>query len=313
VDSLAVALLLSVVDKATAPLRVVGKALDAVAKSGEGLKKAGEGMRIARENVDDFTGRMKAGLEAVLAPAADVETALNKLAADSGPAMANVATTLDHVRASALAWSSVHANSAASYIAETNAMMKVTNNEAAAIKGAEVALRVSTGTSKDAAGVAETLGIVYGQMGDKSKDAGAEFARLGDILTRAHQTFAGIDIASSPTRSRTRCPLRRPRASPSSKSSWCSGSSMQAGIKGGEAGASFAAVLDLDARVEGARLLCREDVGRRHRPRRRRSRAIEKKFGSLKTMTPEMTAKMQAAFGPEAFKAMAALSGRRAR
>lgn len=308
-SSLTFAMVLSAVDKATAPLRAVAKSMDAVKKAGEGLGKAGASLRVARENVDNFTERMKAGLESITAPALEVDNALGELSRDVGPRLTNVSATLDNVKKSAVAWQDAHLGSAQEFIALSKSYFQAGLTEAQAIKATEAALRASTATGKDASAITSTLTILYKQMGDQTKDAGEEFGRLGDVLTRANQVFVGMDVAALAD------PLKD--ALPAAKASKVGieqvvavlGQLNVAGIKGGEAGASFAAVLqsmsaaseklgfDVKKTSDGQLDLVGTLAG------------IEQKYGKLKDVTPEVAAKLQEAFGPAAFKAIAALSG----
>lgn len=301
-------LFISAVDKASAVLKGTVAAFGAVAKAGEGLRKAGAAMRIARENVDDFTGRAMAGLQSVLVPAQGVEDALARLAVTAGPALGDVDDALGKMRESALAWSSTHVQSSATYIDTANEMMKAGLGTAAAIQATEAALRVSTATGRESSAIGETLAIVYGQMGDKSADAGAEFARLGDVLARAQQTFSGIDVAALSD------PLKD--AIPSAKAAGLSveqvvaviGQLNAAGIKGGESGAAFAGVLDSLTAASGKLGFAVERTATGGVDLVRTLAGVEAKFGDVSKMTPEMAAQFQEAFGG-GFKAVSALLG----
>lgn len=303
------ALVLSAVDKATAPLRAVAKSMDSVKKAGEALSKAGAAMRVARENVDDFTGRMKSGLESVIAPALQVDTALGELQRDVGPKLANVGATLDDVKKSAVAWQNAHLGSAEQFISVSKAYFQAGLSESQAIKATEAALRAATATGKDAGAITSTLTLLYTQMGDKTKDAGAEFGHLSDVLTRANQTFIGMDVAALADPLKDALPAAKASKVQVEQVVAVLGQLNAAGIRGGEAGASFAAVLqsmsaasqklgfEVKKTSDGQLDLVGTLAG------------IEQKYGKLKDVTPEVAAQLQDAFGPAAFKAIAALSG----
>lgn len=307
-NSLKFSLAISAVDKASSVLKGVVGAFGAVAKAGEGLKKAGETMRIARENVDDFTGRMKAGLQSVLAPAQTVEDALARLAASRGPDIEDLEQTLAQARTGALEWSRAHTQSAATYVDAMAAAMSAGFDGASAIAGTETALRVATATGSDATAVATTLGQVYTQMGDRSADAAVEVARLGDMLVRAAQ-HANANVAAMATPMKAAAPAAKAAGVPLEQLVATLGSLSAAGIEGGAAGSSLAAMLrGLDGASQqlGFSIARSADGGI---DLVATLAALEEQFGSVDRMAPELAAQLEEAFGPAAFMAINALLG----
>lgn len=299
-------IIISAVDKSTAVLKTVQSGLAAVGKAGESLKKVGESMRVARENVDDFTGRLRDGIASVMAPAAGVDDALAKIAARD--ALSPVKTDLAELKAASLAWSSAHKQGADLYIGTVDQMLVAGLDQAAATKAGQVALATALATQRDSAAMTETLTVLYGQMGNKTADAAVEFGRLGDMLTRAQQVFVGIDVSALADPMKDALPAAKAYRVSVGETIAVLGQLNAAGIKGGEAGAGFAAVLDA---LGGASKALGFDVIKAADGSTdliATLQGVEAKFGRIDQMTPEMAAKFQTAFGG-GYKAVSSLLG----
>lgn len=302
-------LVISAIDKASSVLKGVVGAFGAVTKAGDAMGKAAAGLRVARENIDDFSGRVRGGLRSILAPSQEVEAALMRLAVIVPPALGDVNAVLDRTRASALAWQSAHVQSAAAYVDTSHAMVVAGLSEASAISATETALRVATGTSSEASGVAETLAIAYAQMGDHTRDAGAEMARLGDVLTRVKQVFPQVDVAALSDPMKDAVPAAKLARVNFEQLTTVLGALNAAGIKGGESGAAVADMMkNLTPAINGLGFQVAKTadgnvnlIGT--------LQGLEHRFGPIAQMAPDMRAKLEAAFGPAAFKALTMLSG----
>ena len=315
-SQLALSLLVSVSDKASSVLKAITggfgdskKAVESFASSGAKLKQWGADLRVARENVDDLTSRARAGLESILKPAAEVDDAIANMTASVGPDLEDMAGTIDHVKQASIAWSSQHKQSAAVYISTTTQMMQLGFNEAEALKATEAALRLSTGAHAEAAGATKTLTLLYSQMGDKTKDVGSEMSRMSDVLVRAKQLFPNIDVAALSDPLKDAVPAAKAAKVPVEQLVAVLGEFNKAGLQGGDGGAKFGAILQS---LDGASKQLGFTVQKTSNggvDLVATLAALEKQVGDVNHITPEMSAKLQAAFGPEASKAVITLLG----
>lgn len=307
-STLTFGLLLSVIDKATAPLRTIGKGFDGLKESSERLQKAAEGFRVARENVDDFTNRAKAGLQSIMAPAIELEDQLADLGQSIKPSTGTATEALERVQKAAVEWSSAHKHSAVEFVAATKLMTAAHLDEAKAIAGAQTALRLATATHEDAAGVANTLAVVYGQMGDKTKDATAELSRLGDVLARAKQLFPQIKVGDLTDPLKDAIPAAQAAGVSVEQLIATIGTLNAAGVKGGEAGAGLANVMRTMTTASTSLGFAIKKTASGGTDLVGTLAGIEKKFGKVSDMPPATRAAFEKAFGGD-FKTLAMILG----
>ncbi|MCP5230650.1 MAG: phage tail tape measure protein [Zoogloeaceae bacterium] len=110
----------------------------------------------------------------------------------SMPDMTDAAT--QRMTAAARAWAREHSNSVEEFLGASYQMLSAGLNEQAAIAATQTGLTVATATMGDHVAVANLLAVAYNNMGDKTRPVGEEITRLGDILTRAQQTFQISDM-----------------------------------------------------------------------------------------------------------------------
>jgi len=302
-------MVLSVIDKATSPLKGITSAFAAVGEAGKKLTGVGESLRAARENVADFTERLKGGLHELAQPAIEVETSLARLGTVMRPFEGDVSESLGRVRAAALDWQKTHVGSAAAYVAATQKMIGAGLDEAHAISGAAVAMQVANATLSDATAIAHSLGAVYSQLGDKTRPAADELARLGDVMTRAQQVFQMENLGGLPDALKEVAPAAtRYRVSIEQLVTGL-GALEGAGIKGGEGGKALAEILSA---LEGASSALGFEIARTADggvDLVSTLGALERQIGNVRDMTPAAAAAMQQAFGPGASLALQHLLG----
>lgn len=292
-------LLLSVIDRASAPLRGIGAAFTAVGNAGKRLSELGADLRVARENVADFAQRGESALRSIISPTHDVEAALVSLK----PAIANVSSdvgkSLANVRADAIKWSNEHSQSAAEYIAVTTRMLQAGRTESEALRGTSIGLRVAAGATTSALGAANTLAIVYDQLGNKTADWGTELGHIGDVLVRAKQIYGdGFDVGGLSDPLKDAAGAARDARVPIEQVIGIIGTFNKSGVLGGEAGAATKNVIEgIQAASSGLGFALQRtadgglDLGRT-------LSGITTQFGDLKSLSPEMLGKFQQAFGP---------------
>ena len=307
-STLKLSLILTTVDKATSGLRTVAGAMGKVAAAGEKMKKVAESARIARENVDDFTSRAIAGLQSVLAPAAEVGTAMTELWLTMDPATRS-AEQLEAVRQASVDWSMSHVQSAAEFTRATKVMTAESYSQADALAATSAAMRFSTATQTDAGASTKGLVTLYKQFGDTTKGVGEEYTHLSDVLTSAGQAFQNLNVAEIFDPLKDAAPAAKVAGVSIEQLVTVIGQLNAVGIQGGEAGMGFVNVLNsmpvaadkLGFSIAKTASGGTDLIGT--------LRNIEAKFGDVKSMTPETSAALQAAFGPDGFKGLSFMLG----
>lgn len=308
-STLKLALVLSAVDKATAPLRAVSASMQKVTDAGAKLTEASQKFHDARENIEDFTERAKSALTSILAPAADVDAAFARLTVATAASAGHTAESLAAVRTAAIEWSTTHTQSAADFIAATQTMIQSGLSQADAIQATNAALRLATATGGEAAATATNLATVFKQVGDPTRDASSQIAALSDVLARAQQSFVGFDVSTLADPLKDAAPAAKAAKVSTEQLVAVLGQLSVAGIRGGESGAVFANVLNsLPAAADklGFAVARTADGGT---DLVATLAAIQAKFGDVQHMTPETAAAMQEAFGPDGFKGLSAILG----
>lgn len=176
-------------DRAGQVLATMAGKLEGLSAYGARLEKVGEGVKDARENIDAFLGKVNESIDDIKAAAAEVDEAYARLRVGSGQLAGVTSADLERARTAALNWSGAHTQSAAEYIAATNQVLAAGLRRTDVETATAAAMRTAAGIQGEAGTTATTLAAIYAQVGDKSKDVGAEFGRLGDQLTRLKQLF----------------------------------------------------------------------------------------------------------------------------
>lgn len=292
------AMLLSVIDKATAPLKAVRAAFAATSAAGESLGKLSQSLHDSRENVQDFADRGQAALQQLIEPAAAVERALLDLSPVATLAGGNAAETMRTVQSAADAYSRAHSANAAEYISVTTQMMRAGQANAAAIQTTATAMRLASATTSEAKGAATSLNVLYEAAGDKTADLGTEYNRLADILTRTKQVYGdafNVGELADPLKDATAA--ARDAKVPIEQIVGALGALGAAGIVGGEGGMGVTNVitgLQTAAKPLGIELAKSANGGL---DLVKSLQAVTAKYGDIKKASPETLATMQAAFG----------------
>jgi len=292
------ALLLSVIDKASAPLKAVKLAFASTAEASAKLQSLSQSMHDSRENIQDFADRGRAALASLIAPAAQVQEALLELSPVAAMMGSDAAATLQQVQAAAQAYSQQHAASAAEYVRVTTDMMRAGQSQAQAIQGTAIALQLATATSSEAKGAASALNVLYQAAGDKTADWSSELGRLADVLTRTRQVYGdSFSVAELSDPLKDAAAAARDARVPVTQLVGALGAFGAAGIKGGEGGMAVAnAITGMQAAAKplGVELVRTADGGL---DLLASLQAVTAKYGDLKAASPATLAAMQQAFG----------------
>jgi TP901 family phage tail tape measure protein len=292
------AMLLSVIDKATAPLKAVRAAFAGAAAAGESLGKLSQSLHDSRENIQDFADRGTAALQSLIEPASQVEQALLALRPVAEMAGGDSVATLQAVQQASDAYSRAHTANAADYIAVSTQMMRADKGVADAITATNVAMRLATSATTEAKGAATTLNVLYDSAGNKAADYGTELGHLADILTRTKQVYGdafNVGELSDPLKDATAA--ARDAKVPVEQIVGALGALGAAGILGGEGGAAVANVitgLQAAAKPLGFELQKTATGGLDVLAT---LKAVVAKYGDLRSASPEALAAMQTAFG----------------
>lgn len=143
----------------------------------------------------------------------------------------------------ARAWGRTHSQSAEEFLATTYIMAGAGLDAQQAIAGTGMAIKVAAATMGSATDAANLLSIMYNNVGDKTRDVGAEMQRLGDLVTQTQGIFQIADFAqlkggltyALPAGLRFRVELEQVMAT--------LGQLNNAGLQGEQAGTAFEAMM----------------------------------------------------------------------
>lgn len=303
-------MMLTVVDKATAPLRAVRSAFAGVSEAGKKLQALSQTLHDARENVQDFAQRGQAALQSIIAPSNDVSESLAKVQTVVTPLSGTMTDALGRIKGAATDWAATHRDSASSFVDTTYMMISAGLDEAKAVAATSTAMRVARATMGDATVAANLIGGAYNTMGDKTQDAASELARLGDVVTKTQQTFQFADMAQLAEGLKNATATALQTGVSFEQLNTVVGQLNSSQLQGAMAGTSLKAAManmqrastDVGfamARTSTGGLDLIGTIGN-----------IEKKYGSLAGMSPELVQSFRTAFGDEGWTAISLMIGK---
>jgi TP901 family phage tail tape measure protein len=143
----------------------------------------------------------------------------------------------------ALDWSKKHLDAVDVYLAANTQMASAGLNSVQAIAGTEAALSAARANMGDVGESTELLATLYNNMGDKANDAGAEMAKLADVLTVTMQAFQIKDLNTLGEGLKYAVPSALQFRLSIQEVNTVIGMLNTSGLKGGQAGTSFAAAM----------------------------------------------------------------------
>jgi TP901 family phage tail tape measure protein len=303
-------MVLSVIDRATAPLRQVKESLGGVSGAADKLKGAGQSMVMTGGLMSGAAGQIMGGLESIIAPASDIEEALAKVATVVTPLEGTVVDAMGRIKKAAIDHSLAHRDSAASFIDTTYAMISAGLDEAQAIEATSTAMAVARATMGDAGKAAALVAGLYNNVGDKTRNVGDEMARLGDVVTKTQQTFQFADLNQLNEGLKYGIPQALGFGIAIEDLHTVIGTLNNAQIVGSQAGTSFAATMRSmnKASADMGFQIARNEKGGVDFIGTIRN--IEKQFGSLDQMTEEVKEGFAGAFGSEAWAGLSLMIGK---
>ena len=236
----------SVVDKMSGPVkRMAGTVLkyQAMMNKAEGWKKSGMIIGTEAAVINETAEKMKNSFLSLVAPAARVEDAVAKLSTVTTPAFGSMRDALAASKNAALDWSKKHLDAVDVYLAANTQMASAGLNSVQAIAGTEAALSAARANMGDVGESTELLATLYNNMGDKAGDAGQEMTKLADVLTVTMQAFQIKDLNTLGEGLKYAVPSALQFKLSIQEVNTVIGMLNNSGLKGGQAGTSFAAAM----------------------------------------------------------------------
>lgn len=182
---LALGVVVQLTDKFSGPLGEAIKRTESLSKTANKLIGIGVGMNAAALATSGFSAHLRGNLMGL----ADSVIALDDAAAKirSMPGISEEA--VQRVVAAGRKWSQSHTDTAEEYVDTSYMMLSAGLNEVQALAATAKALAIAKATIGAGQETADLLAVAYNNMGDKSRDAGQEIGRMGDVLTKTQQIF----------------------------------------------------------------------------------------------------------------------------
>ncbi len=182
---LALGVVIRLTDQFSGPLGEAIKRTENLSKTANKLIGLGVGMNVAALATSGLSASMRGNLMGL----ADSVIALDDAAAKirSMPGVSEEA--VQRMVVAGRMWSQAHTDTAEEYVDTSYMMLSAGLNEVQALAATAKALAIAKATMGNGQETADLLAISYNNMGDKSRDAGQEIGRMGDILTKTQQIF----------------------------------------------------------------------------------------------------------------------------
>jgi len=304
------AIVVSAVDRATSVLNGVKGAINSTSAAGEKMQKWGQQATAAGALVTAASQQIMSGFQSIIQPANDVEDSLAKVHSVLTPMSGTMTDALGRMQSAAVDWSTVHKDAASKFLDTTYMMISAGLNETASIEATRTAMLVAKATMGESTDAANLIGGAYNTIGNKAKPAAAELTRLGDVVTKTQQLFqfANFNQLSEGLKNSTAGALATGLSFEQLNTVIGTLNSNQ--LQGAEAGTSLKAAMlnmskastslkfDIAKTSEGGL----DFIGTLAN--------IEKKYGSLKAMSPKVQEAFRTAFGDEGNTAISLLLGK---
>jgi TP901 family phage tail tape measure protein len=308
------AVFLTAIDHLSGPLRTVGRALadvDKMAQKADGMIRWGKGAAAAGLGAAYVSDRIAGTISPIVRQAMAVEDAAAIVSTVIPATAGTVAQATERTALAAREWSRMHMDSQAEFLRTTYQMLSAGLSEKEAIAATERAMIVARATMGNSFELAQLLGAVYNNLGDKQTDAAREMERIGDIVGNVQRVFQFPNMApfieGMKHASKTAVMYRIDLADVATVLGQLNSSS----ITGSMAGTAFTAMIfkmqEASRKLHFAIARTKDGgidfIGTLAN--------MEKRFGSLDKLSPRMQQKLQDVFGIEG-SAIAVLLGKSA-
>lgn len=265
-----------------------------------------------------YRERIQAALSAPSEMAADLESALAAASTVVTPELAidgDYARTMEALRAQALAWgdgtaegASVATASAAEYASTTYSMLSAGLQAEAAMNATSQAMILAKGTMGDTRDAADLLAMAYNTMGDKAKDSGEVLQGMADIVAKTQAAFQIANLNQLSEGLKYAIPTAQRFKIEWAEINTIIGQLNTSGLTGSQAGTSFASMMAQMLKASqslGFDIAYDENGGMSVIGTLRN---IQKEFGNISELAPDVQMAFDAAFGQEGSRALTLLS-----
>ncbi len=179
------ALLFTLVDKLSQPLKGLEGKLDGFAKKAEALRERGDRLQATGLLYSENAKQISEFMMGLIEPAAKMADLKSKMMSIDGLSE----TMVNRASERADAWQAAHAQDDEVYLAGFSQMFQATRDLDKALGGTEAALSLVGATGGDTGLAMQALSQLYDSFADKARPANNEFMRLADTLVATKQRF----------------------------------------------------------------------------------------------------------------------------
>lgn len=298
------------IDRLTGPARQMAKAVGDLEKSALRARKAmdfGRTMMTAGAAAGGAAYAIGAGLQQIIAPAAEVQDAMAPLKTVMTSTLGSVDASMALSRKTAMEWARTHTDSAAEVLRAQYMMASAGLNDVQSLEGARVALTVAKATMGDAADAANLVATAFNTLGDKTRPVKEEMERLGDVITRTQQFFQFKNLGQLSAGLNEAFAAAMASGTGMEELSVIIGQLNNAGMQGSRAGTAFAASMRqmLKASESLGFQIARDAEGNTSLIGTLMN--IQAQFGPMSQWSDDLRMKFQDAFGDEGLRAISLL------
>lgn len=246
----------------------------------------------------------------ILQPTAAVSESMAAMQTVTTSTMGSMQRSLEATKKAAIDWSRGHRDSVDQFLRTSYQMASAGLNDVQAIEGTRVALTVARATMADSAETANTLAILYNNLGDKTADVRVEMTRLGDILAKTQAMYQIANLGQLTEGLKYGTPAAVAFGASVSELNVVLGALNSAGLQGGMAGTAYSAAMRQMLKASkdlGFEIVRNADGGMSFIGTLQR---IRQQFGDTADWSDDLRQRMQAAFGDEGLRAITLLVGK---
>lgn len=307
------AVIYSVIDKMTGPAKKIFGAIknyDKMIEKGQGWVEYGNKANVAGALTQGAADRMMNSLRSILGPTTEINDSLANLESVTVSTMGSMEKSMTASRRSAIQWSRIHSDSAAIFLNASTIIAGAGLNDIQAIEGTRVALTVAKATFGEAGESAELLGVLYNNMGDKTRNVRDEMQKLGDVVTVTQQMFQIKNMSQLNEGLKYAIPTAKQYKSSLQEVSTVVGMLNTSGLAGSQAGTAYAATMRQIIKASNSMGFA---IGRNADGGISLIKTIENiraKYGEFGNMSDTTKVKFQEAFGDEGLRTISLLLGK---
>lgn len=300
----------SIVDKLSAPVKAMAGTVtkfENQLNKAKGVSNFGMKMGAMGAVLNESGNTMKNMMQGFIEPFAKVEDASAALKTVVTSTMGGAEKSIKATQKAAIEWSKIHTDSAEKFMQTSYMMASAGLNDVQSIEATKTAMTVAKATMGDSGEAASLIATLYNNMGDKTRDAGTEMQRLGDIVTKTQQTFQFKNLGQLTEGLKYAVPTALQFSMSIEEVNTVIGQLNNAGITGGQAGTAFAATMRQMNKASaelGFSIARTADGGVSMIGTIENIRA---KYGSFAQMTTDQQEAFKKAFGDEGLRAISLL------